>query len=91
MKKNVVILLLSLLSVIPAAAQNDFGGVARFDRTVYDFGKINTKDGAVSCNFDCLPKWGSSRLGFCIDFHGNSSSGVDFFSDCLYNKPKLDR
>lgn len=52
MKKNVVILLLSLLSVIPAAAQKDFGGLARFDRTVYDFGKINTKDGAVSCNFE---------------------------------------
>ena len=52
MKKFIVILSLCLLAALPAAAQKDFGGLARFDRTVHDFGKINTKDGAVSCTFE---------------------------------------
>ena len=52
MKKFIVILSLCLLASLPSAAQKDFGGLARFDRTVHDFGKINTKDGAVSCTFE---------------------------------------
>ena len=52
MKKFIVILSLCLLAALPAAAQKDFGGLARFDRTVHDFGKIKTKDGAVSCTFE---------------------------------------
>lgn len=31
-------------------AQTDFGA-ARFDGTVHDFGKVDTRDGAVSCTF----------------------------------------
>ena len=51
MKKYILPIALFLLAALPAAAQKDFGS-ARFDRTVYDFGKINTKDGAVSCSFE---------------------------------------
>ena len=51
MKKHIIFLFLCVLAALPAAAQKDFGA-ARFDRTVYDFGKINTKDGAVSCSFE---------------------------------------
>mgnify|MGYP002623728249 CR=1 FL=1 len=52
MKKFIVILCLCLLAALPAAAQKDFSGLVRLDRTVHDFGKINTKDGAVSCTFE---------------------------------------
>ena len=51
MKRLLTLLLLCLLA-LPAAAQKEFGGIARFDRTVHDFGKIDTRDGAVSCTFD---------------------------------------
>lgn len=51
MKKYILPIALFLLAALPAAAQKDFCS-ARFDRTVYDFGKINTKDGAVSCSFE---------------------------------------
>ena len=34
-----------------AGAQTDFGGVARMDRTVHDFGDVAMKDGPVSCSF----------------------------------------
>ena len=52
MRKNIIILTLSLLCALPAAAQKDFGGIARFGSTVHDFGKIDTRDGAVSCTFE---------------------------------------
>lgn len=52
MKHRLYLLLFSLLLALPAAAQKDFGGVARFNSTVHDFGKVNIKDGAVSCSFD---------------------------------------
>ncbi|MBO4670480.1 MAG: DUF1573 domain-containing protein [Bacteroidales bacterium] len=51
MKRLLTLLLLCLLA-LPASAQKEFGGIARFDRTVHDFGKIDTRDGAVSCTFD---------------------------------------
>lgn len=50
--KKYIIILTALLLALPAAAQKDFGGIARFDRTVFDFGKVNTRDGAVSCTFE---------------------------------------
>ncbi len=40
-----------LLTAVGASAQKDFGGIARFDTTVHDFGKVDTRDGAVSCSF----------------------------------------
>ena len=38
--KKYIIILTALLLALPAAAQKDFGGIARFDRTVFDFGKV---------------------------------------------------
>jgi hypothetical protein len=49
--KRIVFIIVCLLATLSAAAQKDFGGVARFDRTVNDFGKVDVKDGAVSCSF----------------------------------------
>lgn len=51
MKNRLSILILALLMALPAAAQKEFGGVARFDATVIDMGKVNIRDGAVSCSF----------------------------------------
>ena len=51
MKRLVTAFAVLLLTAWGAAAQKDFGGVARFDSTVHDFGRIDTKDGAVSCTF----------------------------------------
>ena len=51
MKRILLITAALLLSGAAAFAQKDFGGVASFDRTVHDFGKVNTRDGAVSCSF----------------------------------------
>ena len=51
MKNRMFILLLALLPALSAAAQKDFGGAARFSATVIDMGKVNIKDGAVSCSF----------------------------------------
>ncbi len=51
MKNRLSILILALLMALPAAAQKEFGGVARFDATVIDMGKVNIMDGAVSCSF----------------------------------------
>ena len=61
MKKNIAILALCLLAALPAAAQKEFGGAALFDRTVHDFGRINTRDGAVSCSFE-VTNTGSEAL-----------------------------
>ena len=49
MKRSLTILSALLLSVC-TLAQKDFGS-ARFSSTVYDFGRVNTRDGAVSCSF----------------------------------------
>lgn len=49
--KRLVVIILCMLASMNAVAQKDFGGAVRFDRTVYDFGKVNIKDGAVSCSF----------------------------------------
>ena len=51
MKRILILLSALLLTGTAAFAQKDFGGVASFDRTVHDFGKVNTRDGAVSCTF----------------------------------------
>ncbi len=40
MKNRLAILLLALLPAFTAAAQKDFGGVARFSATVIDMGKV---------------------------------------------------
>ncbi len=49
--KRIAIILFCLFSGISAFAQKDFGGIASFDRTVHDFGRINIRDGAVNCSF----------------------------------------
>lgn len=49
--KRISIILAFLLAALPAFAQKDFGGAVRFDRTVHDFGKVDIRDGAVSCSF----------------------------------------
>ena len=51
MKRLAFISAFLLSAALGAAAQNDFGGVARFDSTVHDFGQVNIKDGAVNCSF----------------------------------------
>ena len=48
--KRIVLILACALVTLSAAAQKDFGS-ARFDSTVYDFGKVDIRDGAVSCSF----------------------------------------
>ena len=52
MKKRLAILFIALLPALSAAAQKDFGGVARFSATVIDVGKVNIRDGAVNCSFE---------------------------------------
>ena len=51
MKRTLTILSAILLTCSAAFAQRDFDGVARFDATVHDFGRVDTRDGAVSCSF----------------------------------------
>lgn len=51
MKRYITVLAALFLAVAGASAQKDFGGVARFDSTVYDFGRIDTRSGAVSHTF----------------------------------------
>ena len=51
MKRTVSLILSILLAAGVASAQKDFGGVVSFDSTVKDFGRVNTRDGAVSCTF----------------------------------------
>ena len=50
--KRLAIFLACLFAVLPAAAQKDYGGLVSFDRTVHDFGRIDTRAGAVSCSFE---------------------------------------
>ena len=49
--KRIVLILGFMLTALSVYAQKDFGGTVSFDSTVYDFGKVNIKDGAVSCSF----------------------------------------
>ena len=49
MKRSLTIAVLMMLCA-SAFAQKDFGG-ARFDTTVCDLGRVNTRDGAVNCTF----------------------------------------
>ncbi len=51
MKKCISAIAILLMSAFAAFAQKDFGGSARFDSTVHDFGRIDTRDGAVSHTF----------------------------------------
>ena len=51
MKRAVAVIFLLAALSWPAGAQTDFGGVARMDRTVHDFGDVAIKDGPVSCSF----------------------------------------
>ena len=50
MKRSLTIITALLLASAAAFAQKDFGA-ARFSSTVHDFGRVNTRDGAVSCSF----------------------------------------
>ena len=50
MKRSLTIITALLLGAAFAFAQKSFGN-AGFDATVYDFGRINTRDGAVQCTF----------------------------------------
>jgi len=50
MKRCLTAILALVLATVAAAGQKDFGA-ARFDKTVHDFGRVNTRDGAVSCVF----------------------------------------
>lgn len=43
--------LILLLLCLCANAQKDFEGIARFDKAVYDFGKISMAKGPRSCRF----------------------------------------
>ena len=49
--KRLITLAVLLLTALPALAQKDFGGIVSFDRTVHDFGKVDIREGAVSCSF----------------------------------------
>ena len=51
MKRILIIASALLLTALGASAQREFGGLVRFDSTVHDFGKVDTRDGAVSCSF----------------------------------------
>ncbi|MFA6676289.1 MAG: DUF1573 domain-containing protein [Bacteroidales bacterium] len=51
MKKNLFLILTALFSVIGLYAQNEFGGIIKFDKTIYDFGDILISDGPKSCQF----------------------------------------
>ena len=51
MKKIISILAVALAFTIHANAQKDFGGIARFDSTVMDFGTISAADGPQSHTF----------------------------------------
>ena len=50
MKRRMTIIAALLLASAAAFAQKDFGA-ASFNATVHDFGRVNTRDGAVSCSF----------------------------------------
>ena len=51
MKRCLTVIAAILLASAFAASQKDFGGVARFDSTVHEFGKIDIRAGAVSHTF----------------------------------------
>ena len=51
MKKISLALALLFAATYISCAQTTFGRVARFDRTVHDFGDICTADGPVSCSY----------------------------------------
>jgi len=51
MKKSFFLILTTLLSVIGLYAQNEYGGIIKFDKTIYDFGDILISDGPQSCQF----------------------------------------
>ncbi|MCQ2156543.1 MAG: DUF1573 domain-containing protein [Bacteroidales bacterium] len=48
-KSAILAFILSLLCLQLSA--KDFGGIARFDKTLHDFGTISIKDGPCSCTF----------------------------------------
>ncbi len=48
--KRIAIIITCALLTLSAAAQKDFGS-ARFDSTVHDFGKVDVRNGAVTCSF----------------------------------------
>ena len=50
MKKFVLVIIAALCMATTVPAE-DFGGRARLDKTVHDFGEISLKDGPVSCSF----------------------------------------
>lgn len=52
MKRISVIIAAILLTSVAAFAQKEFGEAVRFDTIVHDFGKVDTRDGAVSCTFN---------------------------------------
>lgn len=52
MKKIIAAMVSVLAFMASAAAQRDFGGTVRFDKTVFDFGRVDLRDGAVSCSFE---------------------------------------
>ena len=49
--KALAIALTLVLSATGSRAQNKFGGRVELDRTVYDFGDIQTAQGPVSCTY----------------------------------------
>ena len=49
--KRFLTALAAVLTGFLCMAQTDYGGVVRFDRTVYDFGDIAENSGPVSCSF----------------------------------------
>lgn len=48
MKRILSIIVLLVISIFHANAQEEFGGIARFDSTVHDFGTLTQEDGVQS-------------------------------------------
>ncbi len=51
MKRYFFICILLIISTLHASAQEEFGGVVSFDKTVHNFGDVLLSDGTISCEF----------------------------------------
>lgn len=52
MKKTFLLIFILFLAGTSVFAQNEFGGVVRFDKTIYDFGDFKISDGEKQCTFN---------------------------------------
>lgn len=51
MTRIYTLLLITLIVLLPASAQEKYGGIIEFDSVIHDFGDIMLSDGPVSCEF----------------------------------------